>query len=398
MRVCVYGLPCAGKDYLIESLNVPSVKGSSYLQDISGDRFGELSEEDKRRCRKKLIEHLRTFDSDNLFIDGHFAFPDESGYKLAFTEEDGEFYDVFIYLDTPVDVIYDRIQSSEKNTVYSELDEIALSEWKEFEITGLRDECFRRRKEFIILNGEHDDHVMFINRLLEGSVRSSVDVARIIANDILSKSDNQIICLLDCDKTVAINDTTNDLVQGKDLERRKKMFSGDRYSIYQFDVVERLYVGQECLSDMKHSASEGVIISDSLVSDIQSINEATIVGLTAGFRDVWSKISQDIGFFDQIYGLDVEENIVVTQFVKGFVVENLRKAGKYVIAAGDSIVDLYMLLSSDRAYAISHKSINDSLRSVLSDDSRGICQPSYNGHLFENVRVVRTIHEDSIQS
>ena len=131
MRMVLYGLPCAGKDYLISRMPfLEHIKGSEWLNAQSNGRFRELPPEEQGRLRRQFIKHVRTVDTADVIVDGHYSFPGIGGYHKAFTEDDGDCYDIFAFLDTPVDVIHDRIQSSEKNTIYSELTVSDLQAWR----------------------------------------------------------------------------------------------------------------------------------------------------------------------------------------------------------------------------------------------------------------------------
>ena len=157
MKFVIYGLPCAGKDYLLSMMPfIQHIKGSAWLNAQCNNKFRELSSEEQNDLRRQFIKHINSIETENVIVDGHYAFPDNGGYRLAFTDSDGDSYDVFIYLDTPADVIHERIQSSEKNTIYSHLTVSDLQAWRDYEVSGLFEEALRRGKEFILLDNDID--------------------------------------------------------------------------------------------------------------------------------------------------------------------------------------------------------------------------------------------------
>ena len=112
MRIGLYGLPTAGKTYILNNVkNMKALSGSSLLRKLAPG-FTALSEDEKHSVRKQLALQLR--DKDKFIMDGHYSFGD----NVVFTEEDGALYDIFIYIYIVPDVLNDRMEKSIRNKKY----------------------------------------------------------------------------------------------------------------------------------------------------------------------------------------------------------------------------------------------------------------------------------------
>lgn len=95
MKIALYGMPCAGKSTLMDRItDAKVINGSQELRRICGGSFSELSEEEKHQVRIKYTEYINGLNDEVIVSDGHYSFME----TVAFTEADGELYDIFIYL------------------------------------------------------------------------------------------------------------------------------------------------------------------------------------------------------------------------------------------------------------------------------------------------------------
>ena len=70
MRICLYGLPSAGKTYILEKIDFLKVSnGSQRLYEINQE-FEKLSENEQNIIRKELA--LKMLSEDNFIMDGHY--------------------------------------------------------------------------------------------------------------------------------------------------------------------------------------------------------------------------------------------------------------------------------------------------------------------------------------
>ena len=129
--VALYGMPCAGKSTLMDRItDAKVINGSQELRRICGGSFLELSEEEKHQVRIKYTEYINGLNDEVIVSDGHYSFME----TVAFTEADGELYDIFIYLYCSPENLKERYALSEKNGKFAGESIESLRQWQEFEI------------------------------------------------------------------------------------------------------------------------------------------------------------------------------------------------------------------------------------------------------------------------
>lgn len=403
MRVGVYGLPRSGKDYFIDAVEklglFTHIQGSVFLDSASNGKFRSLPDPEKNNLRLKFIDHLHSHETD-IIADGHYAFPCGEEYSTVFTNSDGDCYDTIIYLDTPSDVILERMAHSDKNSTYADFSVERIEEWKKIEINGLRRECFSRRKELIIFDGDMDSQLHFMKLIsMRSPYADSAGVAMKIAKEIEQIAGRRKrIFLLDCDRTLSTNDPTRDFLSeaGINMNQINSIYNGGRYSSYQFWKSFNVYLHVADFDKCCHKAVDKAIANRFLIEDLYQIKNTLFVGLTSGITHVWNGIRDKYCSPDIIIGSDSTpgKEKVVSDSTKGFIAIFLREMGYEVFAAGDSMVDIHMLTCADRGYAISTDQLSRSLCAYLETNQTGIKQPEYNSHAFREIKKVRSIHED----
>ena len=116
MRIGLYGMPTAGKSYILDKIDfIKVMAGSKMLREICPD-FDLKDEAGKGAVRQQLADILAS--TDTFIMDGHYSFGD----KLAFTENDGRLYDVFLYLYISPEILRERMEASERNRKYLSFD------------------------------------------------------------------------------------------------------------------------------------------------------------------------------------------------------------------------------------------------------------------------------------
>lgn len=169
MKIALYGMPCAGKSTLMDRItDAKIINGSQELRCICGGSFSELSEEEKHQVRIKYTEYINALNDEVIVSDGHYSFME----TVAFTEADGDLYDIFIYLYCSPENLKERYALSEKNAKFAGESIESLRQWQEFEINNLREECHRRNKDFSGISG---------SRLAAAHVRLGEKIGRHIA-------------------------------------------------------------------------------------------------------------------------------------------------------------------------------------------------------------------------
>ena len=226
-------MPCAGKSTLMDRItDAKVINGSQELRRICGGSFSELSEEEKHQVRIKYTEYINALNDEVIVSDGHYSFME----TVAFTEADGDLYDIFIYLYCSPETLKERYALSEKNAKFAGESIESLRQWQEFEINNLREECHRRNKDFYVVSDNEEEKNKFfdfLSLLREGF--SSYDLATDICNQIMEQFNKQdILYMVDGDKTIIIQDSYRFCCNGK-----TKIFDGDFYTGYQSFLIEK---------------------------------------------------------------------------------------------------------------------------------------------------------------
>ena len=327
MRLGLYGLPAAGKTYILDRINgIKVFHGSDMLFDLDKD-FHNTDENGRKAARKELANSL--LKKDDFIMDGHYSFGD----NVVFTKEDGKLYDAFLYLYIDPQVLKSRMEKSSKNIKYLKFD---IEKWQNTEIEKLREYCHEHNKDFYVIDNQDlgyfddiDTVLKFIYAVSDGF--SCVNFAKEAANDILSMSDFTDITLTDGDRTL-IKEDSSSLVGYK-----THIFDGNFYTGFQS------FVHYEIM--MKYTnASKKLPISEVTYNDFVLKHMDNGFILTSGQPDIWKNISEKIKrpvFFGNQMSADTKF------FITKFLQKNRR-----VRAFGDSMNDYFMLKRADEAFLI----------------------------------------------
>lgn len=393
MKIALYGLPCAGKDYLLSNMPfLKHIKGSEWLNQKSEGKFRSLPADKQTELRSEFVEYVSQFGDTDIAVDGHYSFPDGDSFNSVFTESDGNCYDVFVYLDTPIDIIAERIAKSEKNCIYSGLTQEQLQSWRDYETEGLFHEVLKRGKEFILLDNDWNCILEFMEGVTSGSIATAPEVSRIFAERIMSRTNKQTIVLSDGDKTLTQTDLTKDVLDpGERII--KNIFDGDKYTTYQFWKAHKVYAGFEDIENRYEYALSKAEYDIPILKDLSEIDGFKVV-VTSGLEELWSLAVERTGVMDMAVGSDVSGRCNMSQLGKAYLARILRQSGLRIVAVGDNMVDYYMLLEANSGYVVAHRKKNESLQKILRNGSV-LKQPSGNQIKFEGVKVVSSVHDDS---
>ena len=277
MRLGLYGLPAAGKTYILDRINgIKVFHGSDMLFDLDKD-FHNTDENGRKAVRKEFANSL--LKKDDFIMDGHYSFGD----NVVFTKEDGKLYDAFLYLYIEPRVLKSRMEKSSKNIKYLKFD---IEKWQNTEIEKLREYCHEHNKDFYVIDNQDlgyfddiDTVLKFIYAVSDGF--SCVNFAKKVANDILSMSDFTDITLTDGDRTL-IKEDSSSLVGYK-----TNIFDGNFYTGFQS------FVHYEIM--MKYTnASKKLPISEVTYNDFVLKHMDNGFILTSGQPDIWKNISEKI--------------------------------------------------------------------------------------------------------
>ena len=327
MRLGLYGLPAAGKTYILDRINgIKVFHGSDMLFDLDKD-FHNTDENGRKAARKELANSL--LKKDDFIMDGHYSFGD----NVVFTKEDGKLYDAFLYLYIEPRVLKSRMEKSSKNIKCLKFD---IEKWQNTEIEKLREYCHEHNKDFYVIDNQDlgyfddiDTVLKFIYAVSDGF--SCVNFAKKTADNILTMSDHADIILTDGDRTL-IREDSSSLIGYK-----THIFDGNFYTGFQ------RYLHHENM--MKYTnASKKLNIPECTYNDFVLKHMDNGFILTSGQPDIWKNISEKIKrpvFFGNQMSADT----------KFFITKFLQK-NKKVRAFGDSRNDYFRLKRADEAFLI----------------------------------------------
>ena len=340
MRIGLYGMPTAGKTYILDLVDfIEVIVGSKLLREYDPD-FDSRDEAGREKDRKAVAQLMM---KKNTFImDGHYAFGDE----VAFTEDEGQMYDVYLYLYISPEVLKSRMEASPKNQKYLKYN---IEEWQNREIDSLRKYCHIHNKDFYVIDNPPTNRFDNVNEILDFikdilNGFSCASYAKKCANDILQKCHSDTIILLDGDKTLTIEDTSNTVFGYK-----THLYDGNFYTGFQAWKQKKEFEQYNFadLTEMPVQLNEKVlpcITADSFI-------------LTSGHERIWKYISEALGI--RVYfgtEMSAETKLYITKI--------LQHAGKSVIAYGDGMNDYYMLKQADKGFLVlkPNRSISRSLK------------------------------------
>lgn len=343
MKIALYGMPCAGKSTLMDKItDAKVINGSQELRRICGGSVSELSEEEKYKVRIKYTEYVNGLSDEVIVSDGHYSFME----NVAFTEADGDLYDIFIYLYCSPETLKKRFALSEKNAKFSCESIESIRQWQEFEINNLRDECHKRNKDFYVISDNEEEQNMFLDFmacLREGF--SSYALATDICKHIIEKfNKTDILYIVDGDKTVITQDSYRFCCNGK-----TRIFDGDFYTGYQSFLFEK----ELQKASIDKSKIQKITINSEVFDSVASSN---YIVLSSGIEELWNDIARDKNL-GTVYA-----SPYISADVKYFITKQLREHGYTIYAYGDSKIDLYMLREADKGFLYIGKRISRSLK------------------------------------
>lgn len=330
MRIGLYGLPCAGKTYILNKLDfIKVIHGSVTMKKWFPD-FDKSDDEGKARIREQFAKRLSR--EQDFIMDGHFGFGD----TVVFTKSDGDLYDVFIYLYINPHILQERMSMSETNRKYLDAD---IEQWQKNEINELRMYCHQQNKDFYVLDnpisGYFEDvkePIEFIRTLFHGF--SCIEYARNCAKKILDKSVGcDDITLSDGDKTISEKDTCCEV-----FNYTTNLFDGNFYTGYQ--TWKNAANIQKFMTQSVWSA-DTIRLNKKIVEDLGSNSYI----LTCGCGAIWERIGKKLHMY-------VLYDAQMSAETKYYIAKFLHASGKHVRAFGDSMSDYYMLKEADEGFLV----------------------------------------------
>ena len=412
MIIGVYGISRVGKDYFISHIisnynkAAKHIKGSYNLNRIANEKyntdFKSLNNEERIIIRKLFTSFVKREEEQAkiIFVDGHYSFPiNNEEFEEVITQDDIDLYDVFICLDRSSESIY--LNSLSDNKHYSDylLDVNNIDKWKKFDKFGLKRVVNLNHKKWIVINDFYDYTDDFFNDFLSNySIYDTLNSVKNIINDLeINKKLKREVILLDCDKTLSIDDMTTQVVEkaGLDMKTLKSIFSGDDYTDYQFYNLQKYITSSEKYLNAITKIDKKSEMNSHLLQDLKNCGNVTKIALTTGLADMWYEINSVNMIFDYLIGKGINNNYFnyyVTPRFKELFAKELVNRNYIVTAVGDSLIDVPMLESANKGILVAMKKLDKRVIRYLTENTDSkIKQFSYNAFRYENIEEVEKL-------
>ncbi|KAI1812463.1 uracil phosphoribosyltransferase-domain-containing protein [Poronia punctata] len=403
----LYGLPGCGKTFLLNTLsrelgsdNFKYYEGSKVIESLVPgglDEFRGLPKEEKVRYRESAISIIQKECAESRkagIVTGHFMFWEEGKTEdLVYTARDLEIYTHILYLDVNPELMHDRRQNDDTRTrPASSVSHLEL--WQEAERAQLRALCRQNAILFSLLSNQDklvDRAKKQIRNFASYDERSNCQQIDTLLSDITIRCSGTIL-VFDADRTLAPEDAghifwsiNNKVEKGFADDPLKDLFGGPLgYSSTAFRQATLLY--EEVADDHEfdrvcdHVAGD-IKMHPEIVSFLRLVKEqkhVDAVVVTCGLGRVWEKVLRAEGLFDAIpvIGGGRIDAVNVTPLTKRYIVESFKAVGKYVVAFGDSPMDMPMLSQAHLAVVIvgekkyRSETMDDILRDAVLGGSR----------------------------
>lgn len=333
MRIGLYGLPTAGKTYILDAVRNLEVLSGSYLLRRLAPNFSDLSESEKNSVRKQLAIDLRS--KDKFIMDGHYSF----GENVVFTEEDGTLYDTFVYLYVEPDILEKRMENSIRNKKYLRYD---IKSWQNFEVESLREYCHKNNKDFYVVDNPKQGYFSDITLIIEfiESIVHGFSCVNCAKDAIERIGTHETISLVDGDKTLIKEDSS------VLLGYKTHLFDGNYYTGFQAWRHYRELTNYLRHIDYSYQSIESINLNMNESVFEKIVGDAVI--LTTGHYETWKQIADK-------YNMMIFYGEQMCSDTKYFIAKFLMEKGIAVTAFGDSMNDYYMLKQADTAYLVLKK-------------------------------------------
>ncbi|KAK4152281.1 hypothetical protein C8A00DRAFT_35024 [Chaetomidium leptoderma] len=394
----LYGIPGSGKSTLLRDLKqrLGETKfcfheGSEVIASLFPGglaEFQQAPEDEKTRWRRTAVECIGTGSAATgraAVVTGHFMFwpeGDETG-DAVYTQSDLDTYTHVIYLDTsPVTV-----------SVWCQLDHLRarrpasaqhLHRWQGVEKTELRRLCRDNGILFTSVSYPATALETIAAMLLDFSQHTEAHnlcCAKKQLDEIIGGHHNreklQTALVLDADKTLAADDTgvlfwetvaksasrqTGSARDDSDRSLKTLFGSPLGYTYTAFRQAMLLYeeeTGHDEFNALCEKVASSVTMHPEMLSLLRHAGQrdhVAVVVVTCGLRRIWEIVLTKAGLSEAVKvvgGGRISDGLVVTAEVKGALAVRMRDVyGLYVLAIGDSPLDLPMMREAHQALVV----------------------------------------------
>ncbi len=227
-----------------------------------------------------------------------------------------------------------------------------LKEWIEYEETSVNS-----LKNQTIYNIESNNIEVKLNKTKE---LINKIILKTIVNEIIDRSKNKLVILLDADGTLIPYDSSQIMskyLNRIDMSEIKDIFKTyDDYCFSAFYDVAKYYSKNNSHHDFIEASKKSALEIDIRNDFIDFINKvsADFIIITAGFSILWSNLIKKHNLINVnlIAGNTLYDNCIIGQEEKGYIVDILKSFNKTVVCFGDALVDKDMFIKSDVGYLV----------------------------------------------
>ena len=380
-----YGVSGSGKSHLLNKLkNDPEFKngkikfcdGSELLDEyVKGGikvfqaASDEIKNEHRTKVLIKLVEELQAT-GQTAVIAGHYMLWEKEANangEVVWVDQDAKTYTHMIYLRVTANTTKNR-RAMDDTRSRAVLSEEHLRKWRKTENTQLYEKCL----EHNILYTNIADGSSALSQLTalvkdflaHDEATNEAAVACAVDTTLASRKELETILLLDADKTLTAQDTG--MMFWKRLsakyqrsgEALENIFKKQGYSYHSFRQATFLYESVRAdFTDTCDAVAAGVTMYPKMIDLLNRAKEqphvATVV-VTCGVQHIWKAIlsRHELSHVTVIGGGQLSDGYVVTDTIKGRVVDQLHSKDLRVVAFGDSPLDIHMLEKADEAYVV----------------------------------------------
>jgi phosphoserine phosphatase len=382
MILSIYGISGVGKNALCEAIEklTPCFKiidGASLMDElIPGglNAFRSMSAIDKRNYRQMVVREIESRHRHapyHTIVTGHYSFPLSDSYEVAWTEADGDVYDLIFCIEANLLQVQEQCEKDVLRRRASLTTE-QLCQWQQFEIQGLELECLKRATPFAkITASDVRGRLVEFFRLFSRSLMST------ISNDLVQNPGTKL-SIFDCDKTLFSGDCLDYRGEsgGIDQETVRACFRKRGAYCFEsfFDMAEYYAsVPRDKMNAFIGRCIDSISLEPRMLEILRKHSEERkMIFLTSGFPDVWEAIAKRYGLEVLVIGGNdlARSGLVVSNEEKGLLVERLVKLGADVMAFGDSMVDADMLKNSNQAVVVVHRKLRQDLLEYLKEHKK----------------------------
>lgn len=231
-------------------------------------------------------------------------------------------------------------------------------------IQNIKKYLLERGKELHIITEYNDFSCQYIKDVLEQKY-DAITIANQWLEQVGLISNANTTILVDCDRTLSDGADSTYLAfeyWKKNTADFGRIYKEGFFSTYQSVKAVNLlkktdFFTEDCIS----SVLKTIKLNEPLITDLKSLQNVQILPITAGNSKLWKRILNDAGLNVTV----PDTGMIMSEAIKYQVCRLLQEKGHFVLAIGDSPLDIPMLIKANKGYVISNKGNRDYIESML---------------------------------